>query len=143
MLDIFNSSPSTPLAENNPTWEQLSEYAKKILCNGCGAKGGIFKAPSFVFKKGCNQHDFCYWRGGGAGDRKEADRQFLMYMITRAVESDWYVRPFHILLSLMYYSAVRWQGGKFFRYRENVATWDDLYREFPQLVGKARVEDVV
>jgi len=106
-------------------YSDLTEEQKSKICNGCGAKGGWFKAPNFLFKASCNQHDFYYWRGGEENDRKYADDMFYKYMKKDCAESKWYEKISHYLIAYLYYKAVRFFGEKFFSYGK-MKTKDDL-----------------
>ena len=62
-------------------FRNLTDLEIKIICNGCGAKGGWFKPPDYCFTASCNRHDFSYWLGGGYLERKRADEGFLRAML--------------------------------------------------------------
>lgn len=104
-------------------YSSLTPEQKKIICNGCGGKGGFIKPPDFIFHASCNQHDFYYWRGGNEKDRELADRQFYEAMSIDILNAKWYLRPYYRFWAYTYYIAVRIAGGKFFNYgpmRENL-----------------------
>ena len=61
-------------------FNDLTPEQKKIICNGCGKKGGIIPVPDFCFTASCNQHDFNYWKGASWGFKRlarlTADQKF-------------------------------------------------------------------
>ena len=104
-------------------YSNLTPEQKKIICNGCGGKGGFIKPPDFIFHASCNQHDFYYWRGGDEKDRELADIQFYEAMSIDILNAKWYLKPYYRFWAYTYYIAVRIAGGKFFNYgpmRENL-----------------------
>ena len=113
----------------------LSEEDKGFIINGCGAKGGPFNPPDFIFTASCDQHDFNYWLGCTEADRLEADFQFYQAMIVDAYEASWYSRYFYCFLAWIYYKAVRVFGKKFFYYGSKKRTRKDLEEIKNSLVG--------
>lgn len=97
-------------------YSNLTPEQKKIICNGCGGKGGFIKPPDFIFHASCNQHDFYYWRGGDEKDRELADIQFYEAMSIDILNAKWYLKPYYRFWAYTYYIAVRIAGGKFFNY---------------------------
>lgn len=96
-------------------YEDLTPENKKEICNGCGGKGGFVKPPHRIFfKTSCNHHDYGYWRGCTAPDRKQADQMLYKKMIedcsTIGMVSWLRYRPW----CWLYYQAVRMFGAKFF-----------------------------
>lgn len=109
-------------------YENLHDDERRVITNGCGAKGGWVKPPQFRFKASCDHHDFGYWRGGDETDRKIADARFFGAMVTDAAMLSWYRRPVHLLLSYVYYRAVRFGGRSAFHYGQKRG-WEDLNQE--------------
>jgi len=98
-------------------YRDLTPKQKKRICNGCGAKGGFVNPPEFLFHASCNQHDFCYWRGGTEEDRKTADKTFYKYMTLDIVnEASRFKRIYYSAWAYTYYKAVRVFGKKYFNY---------------------------
>lgn len=105
-------------------FRNLTEIEKKVICNGCGAKGGWFKPPNYTFTASCNRHDFSYWLGGDEGGRKRADRGFLDAMLYDAKWKSvsrwgfnlrpWWRRYWFKGAAYRYYWAVRIGGKKSF-----------------------------
>jgi len=62
-------------------FRNLTDLEIRIICNGCGVKGGWFKPPDYRFKASCDQHDFNWWLGGNKQDLKRSDRAFLKAML--------------------------------------------------------------
>lgn len=93
----------------------------KIICNGCGPKGGLLKVPDFLFKASCNHHDFRYWRGCSEQDRFNADTDFLTMMLIDAGED-------HELQAIAhaYFMAVRCWGFACFHYADLPRAENDL-----------------
>jgi hypothetical protein len=108
------------------SFKDLTEEEKKLVCNGCGGKGGLIDPPEFFFKASCNHHDFNYWRGCTESDRKKADKGFYEAMKEDVKLQPVFKRPFFYLMAWIYYRAVRWQGKKFFNYGDRRRTREDL-----------------
>jgi hypothetical protein len=104
----------------------LTEEQKEKLLNGCGTKGGWIDIPDFIFTACCNHHDFKYWKGKGPSilslefwkspfqyflqkknDRLIADAQFLRMMIKDAETYEEDLKNKYILISYIYFKAVR------------------------------------
>ena len=107
-------------------YKDLNSYQKKLICNGCGVKGGWIKPPDFLFHASCNHHDFRYWRGCTEADRKNADDSFYKWMKVDVSESKWYLKPYYHFLAWTYYKAVRLFGKKYFNYSDKPKTLEDL-----------------
>src|SRR6187402_2550871 len=61
----------------------LSYAQRSMIANGCGPRGwGAI--PDWGFTQACDEHDFAYWRGGTAEDRKKADRALFEEMLYEA-----------------------------------------------------------
>jgi len=113
-------------------YEDLTPAEKRWMCNGCGPQLGIFPScvPDFIFHKACDYHDFLYWLGKSAADRKAADEQFLIDMKALAAKQDsWLSRTWFAFLAYRYYAAVRAFGTGSFSFRDHYATHDDLVKE--------------
>ena len=106
-------------------FHELTEEQKKKICNGCGAKGGWFDPPEFLFHASCNQHDFYYWRGGSEADRKKADEAFYRYMQIDANRYSGLKRLKYLAIAYIYYKAVRIFGRRHFYYGKQ-KTREDL-----------------
>lgn len=104
-------------------FRHLTEEEKKIICNGCGPKGGPIPVPEFVFTEACNHHDFNYWIGANGLQRKKADLQFLMEMLLEAGGVAKYIR-----LANLYYRAVRIFGYFCFNYAKRQRNKRDLIK---------------
>jgi hypothetical protein len=100
---------------------KLTDQQKKIVCNGCGAKGlGGFIVPDTLYglsiEEACNIHDFMYCRGQTIDDKKEADRVFLNNM-TRIIDdhtSVHWLRALRRKRAKTYYEAVKLFGAPAF-----------------------------
>lgn len=106
---------------NNRTvhFSDLSEYDKKLICNGCGPKKCKHKFPDYIFTKACNEHDFRYWRGGNEMDRTEADVKLLFSMIDsiRNTRNLGFKRTiYYFLWASVYYLSCAIGGWSFFLY---------------------------
>lgn len=128
-------------------WDDLSEYERDLITNGCGMKGGIVKVPDFIFSCSCDRHDFYYFRGKGPGllsfrfwlspfkwirakrrARLEADIHFYHYMLedTNRFEDELKI-DYYREISYKYYKAVRWFGWIAFNWgREK--TYEDVIK---------------
>lgn len=94
--------------------EDLEDCDRSYIVNGCGGKGGWVPVPNFQFKASCDRHDFGYWVGGDKKQRLYCDARFFGAMVTDAALLPPWKRPAHLLLSYVYFRAVRCFGGKFF-----------------------------
>ena len=110
-------------------YSDLTPEEKAFLGNGCGGKGHPIDPPEFFFHASCNQHDFYYWRGGTAKDRKNADSEFYKFMRKDAREQKWYKVPFAYTMATIYFMFVRMKGKKYFNYTDTPKTRGDLERE--------------
>lgn len=98
-------------------YRDLTNKQKSELTNGCGVKGMGFTPPQFFFKASCNQHDFYYWRGGKASDRKYADKAFYSAMKDDARASkDIFTLAWYMVAATAYYCVVRIGGKKYFKF---------------------------
>ena len=89
----------------------LTEEERRVICNGCGPKGGFIPVPEFIFNACCDHHDFNYWIGCNRKQRKKADLQFLREML-RDANTYPYPEPRNTYrwLARIYYRAVRFGG---------------------------------
>lgn len=107
-------------------YKDLSEEQKKGICNGCGAKGGWFNPPDFIYKSVCNHHDFNYWLGCTESDRIKADFQFLEQIYRIAKDYSFFRRWHYYFIGVIYFSAVRVFGKRHFYYADKERTLQDL-----------------
>jgi len=110
-------------------YKDLTPEQKKFICNGCGGKGGWIKPPNFLFRASCNHHDFLYYRGMTDEDRQVADDSFYKWMKKDVAEAAWYKRLHYGIWAYVYYKAVVISGKKYFSYRDNYATIEQLKQE--------------
>lgn len=97
-------------------YEDLTDADKYLLgLNGCGSR--LFKVPNFFFEADCLHHDYGYWIGCTSKDRKNCDLKFYQAMNRDVEKLPWY-RRYHYITAFVYYSAVRYKGGKYFYYGE-------------------------
>lgn len=102
-------------------YHKLSEFEKKEICNGCGAKSGIssWLVPNTLYglsvKAACNIHDYMYFVGTTNADKEEADRVFLNNMM-RIINQDGaaWLAALRRRRALKYYEAVYYGGGEAF-----------------------------
>lgn len=108
-------------------YEDLTEWHREMLLNGCGAQRGIkrwFDAPDWVFEEACNRHDFDY-RVGGVRDlpggesmaRHEADVLFLRNMLDAANTAGWWASWWYRTMARSYHRLVVEYGRDAFEYR--------------------------
>ena len=95
-------------------YKDLTDEQKKVICNGCGGKGGWIKPPNFIFKASCNHHDFKYWQGGTEKDREIADKEFYKWMRADIADAVWYKQPHYHVWAYLYYLFVRGGGKDYF-----------------------------
>jgi hypothetical protein len=107
-------------------YNNLTQFQKNIICNGCGGKGSILKAPKWLFNASCNRHDFNYWIGCKESDRLKADRQFLKAMRIDISEMFFLLKLIRHLEAQLFYFFVRKFGKKFFYYGEKERNSNDL-----------------
>jgi len=94
------------------------------MSNGCGCSSGWlkwFKPPlAKYFYAACCMHDDDYDRGGGAEQRKRADRRLFSNMLRLVWQRE--TSPFRAVLyahiALLYYVSVRAFGSRFFNYKK-------------------------
>jgi len=92
-------------------FRDLTDEERKVICNGCGPKGGFIPVPEFIFTACCDHHDFQYWLGCNRKQRKKADLQFLREMMNDAVSYSFpKPRNTYRWLARIYYRAVRLVG---------------------------------
>lgn len=92
----------------------LTEDELRLISDeaGCGAIGA--NVPDWVFLDACLQHDFDYWVGGTAAERRTADRRFHSNMLAAANKaSHWYLRWWYQGLARLYYFGVRTFARKY------------------------------
>lgn len=110
-------------------WEDVTESELHYLIsawviNGCWGRWQYLlqkvlrKLRPTWEKACCNHHDFGYAKGWSEEDRKQCDLKFFSAMC-----DDWYDKidakfefTRYILLCLVAYYLIRWQGGKYFNY---------------------------
>ena len=101
-------------------WE-LTEYAKKQICNGAGAKGWGWIVPDTIYglsiTEDANIHDFCYEMQYG---KDFADELFYNNMIARIENrvKHWWNKPLAFLRkrrALKYYKAVEYFGNSAYK----------------------------
>lgn len=106
-------------------FECLSPAQRYVICNGCGAKGGMFgwlRPPALCFSDACERHDYAYWVGGTKGDRYVADRRF--WSACKRAVWEWAdlrgYGPIRVAIRMcaawVFYVAVRVGGRKAFHY---------------------------
>lgn len=99
------------------TPEMLRLAKEKGIINGCGGKGSWVPVPDWLFRASCFHHDFNYWVGGDENDRRKADKQFYVEMLTDAEDTPWwYPTRLAKVRAWVYYMAVRVFAKKFFHY---------------------------
>jgi hypothetical protein len=104
-------SPKTKLR-----WKDLSETERAAVSNGCGGKGGWINPPELRFHASCRRHDFAYWRGGNRRDRLKADYGFLRATLRDATSGMKRFVLARVFLAVLYFSAVRCVGWRYFYY---------------------------
>lgn len=104
-----------------PGFLNLTESAKAEICNGIGAASGLSKhIPSTIWGLDCHEagniHDYDYYIGGTAADRRIADQVFLhnLYVI---IKRGWKILAwFRNNRARAYYVALRLGGWLHYRY---------------------------
>jgi len=98
-------------------YEDLTEYQKDMICNGCGGKGGWVKPPhAAFFKTSCNHHDYGYWKGCTEEFRKACDKKLRSSMAADCKRLSIIKKIRYIPWCELYYLAVRIKGKSFFHY---------------------------
>lgn len=100
----------------NLTFRDLSaDDLEAIGVTGCGGKG-LIDPPQFHFHSDCVRHDFRYWQGGDAADRRYADKCFLLDMQDSMDDPE--IGTVQLLwrgvLAYVYFTAVRLFGSRYF-----------------------------
>jgi hypothetical protein len=116
LMDIVRGMPGNRPTDPPLRFADLRPDQVSMICNGCGAKGGWFNPPDWIFEADCNRHDFAYWRGGDEAARRKADRGFYEAMQADASRLPVYDRWLGHLAAWTYYRAVRAFGAKHFHY---------------------------
>src|SRR4030042_1847185 len=92
--------------------EELTEREVRLLCNGCGAKGGCITPPyAAFFETSCNHHDYGYHKGGQEENRKICDDTLRAYMKKDCSRLPWYKWLRYRPWCELYYCAVRMFGN--------------------------------
>ena len=118
-----------------PSFSALTATQRMAICNGCGAKGGPFDPPDFLFSASCDRHDYSYWIGHTEPDRIRADYGFYLAMVRDANAAGWYGRWFFRIMAWVYYRAVRRWGAPYFHYADRPRTAEDLRRIVQEAEG--------
>jgi len=82
-------------------FSELNDKEKAMLCNGCGAKGGL-NVPDLCFTESCNEHDYDYFMGKTIKDKNKADLNFLK----RNIKLSW-KKPLSLTYGITMYLFVR------------------------------------
>lgn len=96
------------------------------MSNGCGCENGIlrFVKPPMAkyFYTACCIHDDDYDRGGGAAERKEADKGLFsdMLHLIQQRESDPRKVTLYVGIAFLYYLSVRLFGRFYFNYKQGI-----------------------
>lgn len=107
-------------------YNDLTQIQKNLICNGCGGKGSVFKAPKWLFNASCDRHDFNYWIGCKESDRLKADKQFLAAMKSDVSEMKLLLKPLRYIEAHLFYFFVRKFGKTFFYYEKKERNSYDL-----------------
>ena len=99
-------------------FEELTEFQRRTLANGCGPSSVPMRPPQFDFGDACERHDYTYAVGGTELDRVEADRAFLVAMHEAANRTWWPRRVWLRWVADRYYHAVRRYGRGSWRSRD-------------------------
>ena len=97
------------------TYWEASATVRALVCNGCGAKGGLSVPSSFYglcIKEACNIHDWMYFEGTTLADKLFADAMFRLNLTTIIDTNS------NILTSLLRHN----RAGKYYT---AVAKWGD------------------
>ncbi len=106
-------------------YADMSKAEIDFLSNGCGASWSV-KAPKWLFKKSCDQHDVNYWLGYTEADRKKADDQFWASMRAEISKFKFYLKPIRWIEAKIFYHLVKKFGFFSFYYGEKERTREDL-----------------
>ncbi len=111
-------------------YEDLTEWDRQLLLNGCGPNS-IQAVPELVFTMACNRHDFDYIVGGPRdlpnGDssyRMRAEESFERRLYAAAAQTSWYVCWWYYWAAWVYARATKNFGQQFFVYRPDGAVVD-------------------
>lgn len=99
----------------NTYWELDDDY-KSMICNGCGAKGGIKVPDTFLglnISEACNIHDYMYYLGKTKGDFLFSNAMFMMNMTAIILgNSNWLTKLLRMGYATKYFTAVALYGDK-------------------------------
>lgn len=121
------------------SYAQLTPEEKSKICNGIGAASGITKYfPNTIYLLDCreagNRHDYSYYCGGDANDRRYADMFFLYNLCVLIDNGNWLLRIPRHSRARKYWLALRLGGWAHFNYRKSYAD-DDAQLDRPSVFG--------
>lgn len=141
---VVTSSGDPYVQDSSGLWylrgyEQLTPEAKSEICNGIGAATGITKYfPNTIYLLDCreagNRHDYSYYRGGDANDRRYADMFFLLNLCTLINQGSWFLRIPRHSRARKYWLALRLGGWAHFTYQRSYAD-NDSQLDRPSALG--------
>ncbi len=123
-----------PLDAPRPSYSELTEAQKKLICNGVGSdwtpdfiRNALTKMSRWFFNDAswCH-HDFGYSIGHTEKHRYLYDRKFLEAMLSDASQFDDMKYVIALLLSYIFYFSVRSLGWIGFHYGERYRTLEEV-----------------
>jgi len=100
------------------TLEDREQLVEAGILNGCGPSSWRGRAPQWLFRACCMEHDWNYTVGGQEADRRWADWGFYTAMLKDTIRLSIYQQPWARIVAWLFYQAVRWKGKPQFTYRE-------------------------
>ena len=94
-------------------YHKLTPEAKKVICNGCGAKGGIDFPDSMWGQSmtvACDIHDYMWYASSSSYDVRLANEYFWYNMKVIVKQGSWWLRGLRYARAHKYYLAVKWFG---------------------------------
>lgn len=100
-------------------YKRLNREAVLTIVNGCGPEGFKFKLDKVLgvnLFEACAIHDYDYFIGGTAKDRKRADLYFIINCMILTLEHDSWHNTYRLIGCCVFYGFVRVLGRKHFSY---------------------------
>ena len=107
-------------------FEDLTEYQKRIVSNGCGPRA-FFRIDGHPFDRSCDRHDFDYFLGNTWSHKYAADKLFFVSMYVKANYCPtFFKRAKFKTLACVFFVAVFFFGHISFNYSARQRTIEEI-----------------